>query len=518
MKKNLKFPQTKQQMPRADVEINVDKEAVARTVVPTVVIREPTTTEDVSAIPIKGKIPLSTAPPKPAKQQKIVKFAKCTKEEQGREGVGSRHETEQRATANSPGLPSSASLVPTQAAKVPTADTSVPTEVVTVKTSRVIQEDSTATASPKNRLTQEEVFNIVSRCKPPRPPTTTLLRTKSANDAPVNVPQEDAPGLQPIRRPNSCSYHGDGYCDAPTFDLRIDDDAGHAAALAPAAQTGEANVVVIDEDEFDPATANEGCVAADAGKGLAHQPDVGSPDNCHTPICGEPAVGTSSSSGPPVARRQRRVIRPGASQRSPFIDYNKKKTFNSNEAVNKLYAAMLYWVRHIPGADDENTRQANSPQPVPEIIRYGNFFISLKELVDSMKPKQWLSKVVIETGIIHQKAMFTIFLQINLQQGIYNTNEINKKFEHKNRLDKKDLCDSVNDREGGRHYWIFNINLRDGRFEVLDSNRKLEDIELMDTASTIARVVRQLWRKHYPKQSIEHFQLIDIDVPKQISK
>ena len=138
MKKNLELPQTKQQMPRADVEINVEKEVVAQTVVPTIVIREPTTTQDVSTIPvepttitrvqqIKGKIPLSTTPPKPAKQQKIIKFAKGTKEEQGREGVGSRHETEQRATANAAGLPSSASLVPTQAAKVPTADTSVPT-------------------------------------------------------------------------------------------------------------------------------------------------------------------------------------------------------------------------------------------------------------------------------------------------------------------------------------------------------------------------------------------------------
>nr|CDM85605.1 unnamed protein product [Triticum aestivum] len=216
MKKNLKLPQTKQQMPRVDAEINGDKEAVAQTVVPTIVIREPTTTQDVSAIPvepttitgvqqIKGKIPMLITPPKPAKQQKIVKFAKGTKEEQGRKG-----------------LPSSASLVPTQTAKMPTANTSVPTEVsistrVTVKTSRVAQEDSTATTSPKvtshrdssmtnteggrqsvklpspraitehpsksaspranfqNTLTQEEVFNIVSRCKPPRPPTTTLL-------------------------------------------------------------------------------------------------------------------------------------------------------------------------------------------------------------------------------------------------------------------------------------------------------------------------------------------------------
>ncbi|XBH83395.1 hypothetical protein VPH35_071821 [Triticum aestivum] len=356
---------------------------------------------------------------------------------QGRKGVGSRHETEQRATAIDAGVPSSASLLPTQSGKMPTADTSVPTEVsistwVTVKTSTVAQEDTTATASPKvtthrdssmpntegghqsaklsspgantehpskpaspradfqHTLTQEEVANIVRRCKPPRTPTTTLPRTRSVNDAPVNVPQGDASSLQPIRRTNSYSYHGDGYCDAPTFDLGIDDDVGHAGALAPAAQTGEANAVVIDEDELDPATLNEGCVAADAGKGLAHRPNVGSPDSCHTPICEEPAVGTSSSLGPPVARRQRRVMLP-----------------------------------------------------------------------------------VLE-------------------------------------------CANVNDREGGRHYWFFNINLRDGRFDVLDSNRKLEHIELMNTASTIAGAVRQLWRMHYPKQSIGHFWIIDIYVPKQL--
>ncbi|KAF7100318.1 hypothetical protein CFC21_101848 [Triticum aestivum] len=110
---------------------------------------------------------------------------------------------------------------------------------------------------------------------------------------------------------------------------------------------------------------------------------------------------------------------------------------------------------------------------------------------------------------------------MNLQQGIHNVNEINKKFDYKNYLDKKDLvmlpvleCADVTDKEGGRHYWVFNVNLRGGRFEVLDSSRTLDDIELMTTASTIAGVVRQLWSKHYPKFSIEHFQIIDIDIPK----
>ncbi|XBH62130.1 hypothetical protein VPH35_116422 [Triticum aestivum] len=432
---------------------------------------------------------------------------------------------------------------------MPTTDTSVPTDVpvssmVTVKTTTAAQGGTTATASPKvsthkdasmpktkggdqttkvssprastqqpskpaspragcqHSLTQEDVFNIIM------------------NDAPVYVPQGDALCLEPIGRSNSYTFHGDGFCDAPSFDLGIDGDAPAPAPAAetaetthaPAAETAEAGAVGIDEGELDLAALNEGCAAGDAGKAIAQEPDVGSPDNYHTPIYAEPEVGTSSSSGPPVARRQRRVIRPAASQRSSFIDYNKKKTFTSNEAVNKLYAALLYWVRHHPGANDEATS--------PEIIRYGTFFISLKELVDSMKPVQWLSRIVIETGILHimanllegsKKVVMPLRFSTNLQQGIHNVNEINKKFEYKNRLDKQDLvmlpvleCADINDKEGGRHYWVFNINLRDGRFE------------LMNTASTITGTVRHLWRKHYPKFSIEHFQIIDIDVPKQL--
>ncbi|XBH70127.1 hypothetical protein VPH35_097853 [Triticum aestivum] len=444
---------------------------------------------------------------------------------------------------------------------MPTEDTSVPTDVsvssvVTAKTTTAAQEGTTAIASPKvpthidtsmpntkggdqttkvssprastqqpskpaspradfqHSLTQEDVFNIVSRCKPPRPPTTTLLRTKSVNDAPVYVPQGDALGLEPIHRSNSCSYHGDRFCDAPSFDLGID---GDAPAPGPAAETAEASVVAIDEGELDPAAVNKGCAAADAGKAIAQEPLVGSPDNCHTPICVEPEVDTSSSSGPPVARRQRRVIRPVVSQRSPFIDYNKKKTFSSNEAVNKLYAALMYWVRHHPGANDELTS--------PEIIRYGTFYISLKELVDSMKPVQWLSRIVIETGILHimdnlpegsKKVIMPLRFSTNLQQGIHNVNEINKKFDYKNRLDKQDLvmqpvleCVDVSDKEGGRHYWVFNVNLRDGRFEVLDSSRTLDNIELMTTASTIAGAVCQLWRKHYPNNECGLFALLN---------
>ena len=79
-------------------------------------------------------------------------------------------------------------------------------------------------------------------------------------------------------------------------------------------------------------------------------------------------------------------------------------------------------------------------------------------------------------------------------------------------------CANVTDKDGGRHYWVFSVNLRDERFKVLDSSKTLDNIELMNNASTNAGAVRQLWRKHYPKFIIEHFPISEIDVSKQLGK
>ena len=84
VKKNLQLPQTKEKMVSADAEVNMVKEVVLQTDMPTVVSREPTTITGVQQI--KGKTPLSTVPPKPPKQQKIVKFAKGTKGNMAQKG------------------------------------------------------------------------------------------------------------------------------------------------------------------------------------------------------------------------------------------------------------------------------------------------------------------------------------------------------------------------------------------------------------------------------------------------
>jgi hypothetical protein len=72
---------------------------------------------------------------------------------------------------------------------------------------------------------------------------------------------------------------------------------------------------------------------------------------------------------------------------------------------------------------------------------------------------------------------------------------------------------------GAHHYWLFNINLRDRRFEVFDSSRTLKKSKRLDeVARCIVAAVRMLWDKHYPKQAIlmEKFPLEDIDAPKQV--
>ena len=69
------------------------------------------------------------------------------------------------------------------------------------------------------------------------------------------------------------------------------------------------------------------------------------------------------------------------------------------------------------------------------------------------------------------------------------------------------------------HYWVFNINLRDGRFEVFDSLRLVKKSKRLDgVARCIVASVRTLWDIHYPEQAkiMEKFPLVDIDAPKQI--
>ena len=69
----------------------------------------------------------------------------------------------------------------------------------------------------------------------------------------------------------------------------------------------------------------------------------------------------------------------------------------------------------------------------------------------------------------------------------------------------------------GNHYWVFNLNIRDRKFEVLDSWRTLTNKTLDGCARSIVASIKSLWDKHYPKShiSMDDFKLVNIDVAKQ---
>ncbi|KAM3225611.1 hypothetical protein ACQJBY_058383 [Aegilops geniculata] len=114
---------------------------------------------------------------------------------------------------------------------------------------------------------------------------------------------------------------------------------------------------------------------------------------------------------------------------------------------------------------------------------------------------------------------------IRLQQMIWNTQEINARFNKSNHLDRKDMImfpilenlDRAN-LVSANHYWLFNVNIRDRRFEVFDSWRSLAQSKTLDdNARLIAATVRSLWDQHYHESRIrlDDFRLKEIDVPKQ---
>jgi hypothetical protein len=70
------------------------------------------------------------------------------------------------------------------------------------------------------------------------------------------------------------------------------------------------------------------------------------------------------------------------------------------------------------------------------------------------------------------------------------------------------------------HYWLLVMNIRDRRFEVLDSLRSLKDQNLSASVDKILAAINVLWDMYYAnsKVKLEKFELQDIRPPKQLTK
>ena len=63
-----------------------------------------------------------------------------------------------------------------------------------------------------------------------------------------------------------------------------------------------------------------------------------------------------------------------------------------------------------------------------------------------------------------------------------------------------EILDHTCPKESG-HYWLLVLNLRDERFEILDSLRTMKDKKLVATATKIIEGISANWERHYSPSS-----------------
>jgi hypothetical protein len=70
------------------------------------------------------------------------------------------------------------------------------------------------------------------------------------------------------------------------------------------------------------------------------------------------------------------------------------------------------------------------------------------------------------------------------------------------------------------HYFLLVLNIRNTRFEVLDSMRTLEDTNLRTCCDKLLESIKNLWSEHYSdsKVQIQNYEAISISVPLKKNK
>jgi hypothetical protein len=103
----------------------------------------------------------------------------------------------------------------------------------------------------------------------------------------------------------------------------------------------------------------------------------------------QPSSSTTAAERPEVERR--RIIRQVMAMRSPYISYDDKSLYTCSADVKELYNSVTaHGRRSTRGKDVDET---------PILVCYERFFVSLKELADSMMPCGELRNTVMELGI-----------------------------------------------------------------------------------------------------------------------
>jgi len=255
-------------------------------------------------------------------------------------------------------------------------------------------------------------------------------------------------------------------------------------------------------------------------KGAGTPQDVGT--SSHTAAQAPQAVGDLSIT-PEYAPPPRREHKLPAALQSPYLNGARKVSFSCSRAVTKTYNAVCMF----------SGRSTRSKNRNVVIINYLSNYATLGHLVDSVKPGGKLTNTIAEIGIhvINGKKKkgatrwvmplyITTFLQ---SQQIYASTVKHAFTKSENNLNHRQLVLFPvlqrlvpSDIHSG-HYFLIVLNLRNNRFEVLDSMRTLENEALAQCCNTITSGIKQLWKIYYAQttEQIENYETVQIPVPKQ---
>ncbi|KAM0908670.1 hypothetical protein ACQ4PT_015315 [Festuca glaucescens] len=194
----------------------------------------------------------------------------------------------------------------------------------------------------------------------------------------------------------------------------------------------------------------------------------------------------SNSDAAPVELCERRIIRTAACYKSPYIDFSSKNTYACSADVKEVY----------------------------DLVTSG-----------AKRNGRGLESIMLRKDKDDKKVVMPLRFMTLLQEYGWKHKDVKKYFAKKDaHLDKKDLVllpvlenMSEDPTVKVNHYWLLVLNIKDRRFEVLDSMRTINDKKLALLVKNLQAAITSLWNEHYPKSCIklDKFDLSDIFAPKQ---
>jgi hypothetical protein len=197
--------------------------------------------------------------------------------------------------------------------------------------------------------------------------------------------------------------------DAPSFDLgfdspaKIDTNTPYSFGITPVDLDAERFGSEV--DDWDEATWKEACEAVDKVEKEKKYKEQRTTDNStvltgsgfKTPVTTVNNIASSSQAEESTTaaerpeEKRRRLIRQAICQLSPYITYEDSSLFTCSAEVKELYNAVI--------AHGRRSTRGKEIDKSPIIVNYERFFVSLKELANSMMPSGLVSNTVMELGI-----------------------------------------------------------------------------------------------------------------------